>query len=564
MIDLKAKPFYLNEKQIAWVNGTRDAMTDDEKAEQLFCPMLPFTDVNAIKGMFGGHSYGAVMFRAAPAKECMAAINTLQELSKIPMLIAANFEDGGNGIMPEGTYMGRQMLIAATDDDEKAYQLGRICGAEGRAVGANWAFAPVLDIDFNYHNPITNVRTYGSDYTRTIRMGQNYIKGLTEGGLIPSIKHFPGDGVDERDQHLVTSVNTLSIDEWEASYGRVYRAMIEDGAMTAMVGHIAMPAMEEKFDGRPCEKVIPGSCSKNIMTNYLRGVLGFNGLISTDASPMVGLTSNTVRREAVPMCIENGADVLLFTKDLDEDVRYMKEGIADGRLSRRRLDDAVTRILAAKAALHLPEAKEDGSIFRSEADLAAVGSKKHAGWAKECADLGVTLVKDTVNLLPLHPQKHRKVLFELLGDFPSNERVRAQFLALLEKEGFEVTEYVPETMETIFNDSEVEVFKEKYDLVFYVANIENASNKTVARINWHTLFGAGNNLPWFAQEVPTIFVSVGNPYHLLDVPMIHTYINGYCHSPHVIDAIVEKVMGRSTFKGKSPVDPFCGRWDTRL
>ncbi len=564
MIDLKGKPFYLNESQIDWVEETLAAMTDDEKAEQLFCPMLAFTDPNAIKGMFGGHNYGAAMFRVDGAKATMEAVNTLQEISKIPMLISANLEDGGNGVVTEGTYMGRQMLIAATDEEEKAYQLGKICGREGNAVGVNWAFSPVLDIDTNYHNPITNVRTYGSDYKRTIRMGKNYIKGLGEEGLIPAIKHFPGDGVDERDQHLLTSVNTLSIDEWEASYGQIYRTMIQDGAMTAMVGHIAMPAMEEKFDGKPCEKVIPASCSKNIMTGYLRGVLGFNGLISTDASPMVGLTSNTIRREAVPDCIENGADVLLFGKDLDEDVRFMKEGIASGRLSRKRLDEAVTRILATKAALHLPEKKADGSIFRTDEDLKAIGTEEHIAWAKECADHGVTLVKDTVNLLPLSPEKHKKVLFELLGDFPSNDRVRKQFISLLEKEGFEVTEYVPETMETIFNDADVEGFREKYDLVFYVGNIENASNKTVARINWHTLFGAGNNLPWFAKEVPCIFVSVGNPYHLLDVPMIHTYINGYCHSPYVIDAIMEKVMGRSEFRGISPVDPFCGRWDTKL
>lgn len=564
MIDLKAKPFYLNDDQIAWVNETLEGMTDGEKAEQLFCPMLPFTDLNAIRGMMEGRGYGAVMFRPCPAKETQAAANLLQEISKIPMLIAANFEDGGSGIMPEGTYMGRQMLIAATDDEEKAYQLGKICGTEGAAVGANWAFAPVLDIDMNFHNPITNVRTYGSDHTRSIRMGRSYIKGLTEGGLIPSIKHFPGDGVDERDQHLVTSVNTLSIEEWEETFGKVYRAMIEDGAMTAMVGHIAMPAMEEKFDKKPCERVIPATVSKNIMTNYLRGELGFNGLITTDATPMVGMTAGTVRREAVPAAIENGADVFLFTKDLDEDVRYMKEGIADGRLSRERLNEAVTRILAVKAALGLPEKKADKSIFKTEADLAVVGNADHIAWAKECADLGVTLVKDTQGLLPLDAGKHRRVLFELLGNFPSNDRVRKHFLSLLEREGFSVTEYVPETPENIFNESQVEKFKEKYDLVFYVGNIENASNNTVARISWHTLFGAGNNIPWFVREVPTIFVSVGNPYHLLDVPMVPTFVNGYCHSPYVIDAVVEKLMGRSEFKGKSPVDPFCGRWDTKL
>lgn len=564
MINLKAKPFYLTDEQIKWVDETRDSMTEEEKAEQLFCPLMFTTDPNILRGIIGSHNFGAVMFRSGDGKEVQAAINAIQEVSKIPMLISANLEDGGNGIAAEGTYMGRQMLIAATDKDERAYELGKICGREGEAVGVNWGFSPVLDIDASFRSPITNVRTYGNDYTRIIRMGKNYIKGMTESNVVPTIKHFPGDGQDERDQHLLTSVNTQSIEEWEASYGQIYRTMIEDGALTAMVGHIAMPAMEEKFDGKPCTEVIPGSYSKNIMSGYLRGELGFNGLISTDASPMVGFTATTVREEAVPACVENGADVVLFTRDLEEDIEFMKAGIKKGILSRKRLDEAVTRILAVKAVLHLPEKKADGSIFHKEEELAILGNEEHLRWAEKCADEAVTLVKDTANILPLSPKKTRRVLFEILGDFDSNDRVKKQFKNALEKEGFEVTEYVPETMETIFQDSKVNDFKNKYDLVFYVGNIENASNKTVARINWHTLFGAGNNLPWFAKEVPTIFVSVGNPYHLFDVPMIKTYVNGYCHSPYVIDAVIEKVMGRSDFKGTSPIDPFCGKWDTRL
>lgn len=166
--------------------------------------------------------------------------------------------------------------------------------------------------------------------------------------------------------------------------------------------------------------------------------------------------------------------------------------------------------------------------------------------------------------MPLDVRKHKRVLLEVIGDFPSNGRGAKQFTRLPEQEGFEITRYVPETLETIFADAKVQDFKEKYDLVLYIGNIENASNQTTSRICWHTLFGAGNNLPWFAAEVPTVFVSVGNPYHLFDVPMIPAYINGYCHSPYVIEAVVEKLMGRSEFKGISPVDPFCGTFGTDL
>lgn len=560
MIDLKGNPFYLDDTQQAWVAETLGSMSDDEKLEQLFCPLAFTTDPGALRGMLSKYKFGGLMFRSGDAAATQAGLNAVQETARIPLFLAANLEDGGNGIAEtEGTYMGRQMLIAATNDTEKAYELGKICGREGSAVGINWSFAPVVDIDNNFRNPITNVRTYGADADKVLAMGRAYMKGANEEGVMVSIKHFPGDGVDDLDQHLATSVNSLSLEDWEASYGKIYRGLIEDGAQAVMVGHIAMPAMEEYFDKQPCTQMIPATASKNIVGGYLRGVLGFNGLIITDASPMVGLLSAIDRKSGVPGAIANGCDMFLFTKDLDEDIQYMKDGYRDGIITKERLNEAVTRILATKAALGLPELKVGGALLKTPEELSILQCEEHLDWARECADMGVTLVKDNQKLLPLDSARYPKVLLEILGDFPSNDRVYGQFEALLTKEGFQVEKYVPETFETIFNDSRVEDFKNKYDLVIYVGNIENASNKTTARINWHTLFGAGNNIPWFVKEVPTMFISVGNPYHLYDVPMISTYINGYCHSPYVIDAVVEKIMGRSEFKGVSPVDPFCGK-----
>lgn len=560
MIDLKGNPYYLDDTQQEWVAETLSSMTDDEKLEQLFCPLAFTNDPDALRGMLSKYKFGGLMFRPGDAASTQAGLNAVQESARIPLFLAANLEDGGNGIAEtEGTYMGRQMLISATNDTIKAYELGKICGREGSAVGINWTFAPVVDIDNNFRNPITNVRTYGADADQVLAMGRSYMKGANEEGMMVSIKHFPGDGVDDLDQHLATSVNSLPLDEWEATYGKIYRGLIADGAQAVMVGHIAMPAMEEYFDQKPCTKMVPATASKNIVDGYLRGELGFNGLIITDASPMVGLLSATTRKSSVPGAIAAGCDMFLFTKDLDEDIQFMKDGFREGIITRERLDDAVTRILATKAALGLPEMKAGGRLMKTAADLTVLQCEEHLDWARECADMGVTLVKDTQKLLPLDSKKYPRVLMEILGDFPSNDRVYAQFEALLTKEGFQVEKYVPETFETIFNDSRVADFKNKYDLVIYIGNIENASNKTTARINWHTLFGAGNNIPWFVKEVPTMFISVGNPYHLYDVPMISTFINGYCHSPYVIDAAVEKIMGRSVFKGVSPVDAFCGK-----
>mgnify|MGYP000563539714 FL=1 len=562
MIQYKENPFYLTEEQVQWVESTYDSMSLEEKIGQLFCPIVFTKDEKELKELVETKHIGGMLYREGPGEELRQSHKILQDASKIPLLTASNLEYGGNGSAIEGTYYGREMLAAATGDVERAYQLGKVSCSEGAAVGVNWSFAPVVDLDLNYHNPITNVRTFGSDLQTVIDMGKAYIRGAKEEGVATSVKHFPGDGVDERDQHLVTSVNALSCKEWDESYGKIYKEMIEAGTLTVMAAHIALPAYEEYFDQKPCERILPATLSENLLKKLLREQLGFNGLIVTDATPMVGFCSAMDRATAVPLSIENGCDMFLFNRNMEEDFRLMREGYEKGILSDARLEEAVKRILATKAAMHLPEKQEKGQLVPDASALDILNCETYDRWAKECADEGVTLVKDIQNLLPIDPKKHKRVLLELMGDFPSNKRVCESFVRELEARGFEVTVYEPEGFE-VMEDS-VESFKSRYDLIFYVGNIETASNKTVSRLNWHTMFGLGNNMPWMVHEMPALFVSVGNPYHLLDAPMIKTFVNGYCNSEYVIHAVVEKLCGDSEFKGKSPIDPFCGKPDLKL
>lgn len=562
MIRYKENPFYLTDEQVQWVENTYDSMSLEEKIGQLFCPIVFTKEEKELKELVETKHIGGMLYREGPGEELRQSHKILQDASKIPLLTASNLEYGGNGSAIEGTYYGREMLAAATGDVERAYQLGKVSCSEGAAVGVNWSFAPVVDLDLNYHNPITNVRTFGSNLQTVIDMGKAYIRGAKEEGVATSVKHFPGDGVDERDQHLVTSVNALSCKEWNESYGKIYKEMIEAGTLTVMAAHIALPAYEEYFDQKPCERILPATLSENLLKKLLREQLGFNGLIVTDATPMVGFCSAMDRATAVPLSIENGCDMFLFNRNMEEDFRLMREGHEKGILSDARLEEAVKRILATKAAMHLPEKQEKGQLVPDASALDILNCETYDRWAKECADEGVTLVKDIQKLLPIDPKKHKRVLLELMGDFPSNKRVCESFVRELEARGFEVTVYEPEGFE-VMEDS-VESFKSRYDLIFYVGNIETASNKTVSRLNWHTMFGLRNNMPWMVHEMPALFVSVGNPYHLLDAPMIKTFVNGYCNSEYVIHAVVEKLCGDSEFKGKSPIDPFCGKLDLKL
>lgn len=535
-MDLKRKPFYLDDTAIEWVNNTLNGLTEDEKIGQLFFP-IGFSTEKEYLNHLRSLGIGGLFFRPGVAEEVQQTYEYMQRTSKVPLLTAANLEDGGNGSSIEGTAFGNQMAVAATNQTSDAYTLGKIASSEGKAVGVNFGFSPVVDLDLNFRNPITNVRTYGSDVERVIKNAKEYIQAFHDNGIMTSIKHFPGDGVDERDQHLLTSINSLSVDNWKKTFGKVYQELIDFGSKAVMVGHIAFPA----YSGDE----MPATLSPQLLQDLLRNELGFNGLTITDATPMVGFCSAMKRSEAVPYTIQSGCDMLLFNRVLEEDIQYMKDGLSKGILTKERLDEAVTRILATKASLGLHQTINHGTAkfedFREE--------------QLDLADRSITLVKDTQNMLPLSVEKHKRVLLQLLGSFDSNERVLEKVKAELEKRDFEITVYEPET--NFFDLGTVTSFSNDYDAVLYVANIQNASNQTVTRVHWHTLFGLGNNLPWFTKEVPTMLLSFGNPYHLYDLPMVDTVINAYCNYDHFIEMAIKKVTGESSFKGVSPVNPFC-------
>lgn len=569
MIDLKIKPFNLKANEIKWIEDTIRDMELNEKIGQLFCPVGSSNDEHQLKEFLKKYNPGGMMYRPGKGEHIREIHNVVQKNSKIPLLLSANLESGGNGIAEDGTYFGKQMQVAATDDDDMAYKLGIVAGREGSAVGCNWAFAPIVDIDMNFRNPITNVRTFGSDIDRIIKMAKSFMKGITENGVAPCIKHFPGDGVDERDQHLLTSINSLTVDEWDKSYGKIYKDLIESGAPTVMVGHIMLPNYSRAL--RPMlqdNEIMPATLSEEILNSLLREKLGFNGLIVTDATPMIGFTSAERREIAVPKSIQSGCDMFLFNKNIEEDFEFMLKGIDNGILSIERVNEAVTRVLATKISLGLIDLKNKVKLVPDEDGLKVLKSVEHEQWARECADKSVTLVKDTQQLLPITPDKHQRVRLFILGDsnnggFKDGESATSTFKEKLEQIGFHVDLYDNNKLDfrEIFGGG-IKELKSKYDLVIYVANVETASNQTTVRVDWIHLMAA--NAPWFVKDIPTMFISTANPYHLFDVPMVKTFINGYSASEYVVDAIIEKITGKSEFKGVNPIDPYCNLWNARL
>lgn len=562
MVALTENPFFLDDEDCRWVYSTLSSMSLEEKIGQLFLAIGLSEDDQDILDMERTLHIGGIMYRPHPAKKLKERNDKLQAQARIPLLIAANLEAGGSGALTEGTPYGSQMQIAATGLKENARKLGWISGAEAAAVGVNFSFAPVCDIDRNWRSPITNTRTYGSDPETVLTMSAAYMEGIAEHNIAVSIKHFPGDGCDERDQHLVTSVNDLDCETWDKTYGQIYKGLIDRGAQTVMAGHIMQPAYSRYFNPSIKDsEQLPASCSKELIDGLLRGKLGFNGLVLTDAANMIGYCSAMERRRQIPTTINAGVDMILFGKNLVEDMSYLREAVDCGEVTMERLNEAVTRVLALKASLGLH--KKDKFTRDDYAEI--VGCPAHIEAAKACACQAVTLVKDTQRLLPVKPETHKRVWLFIAGDkpgFAGGARCKDWVMDALTKAGFEVDYF--DTDKSSLRDTEIpeETIRAKYDVIMYFSNVINASYQTVTRIQWKGVVAQDG--PFYVREVPTLFVSLGNPYGFVDVPMIRTIINAYNASPYTVQAVVDHITGKEPFTGLSPVDPFCGMFGKNI
>ena len=577
-VDLQSAPFSLDDAAVAWVESTLGSMTLEEKIGQLFINHNNDYSPQYLDGILGNYHVGGMRYRPGPSGAVQEHIRYAQAKSRVPLLIASNPEMGGAGSCDDGTFVCTHLQAGSHPDKSIARQMGRVAGVETAALGCNWAFAPIVDIHYNWRNTVISTRSFGNTPEIVVERAKEYFDGISESRTVCAIKHFPGDGIDERDQHVVTSYNPLGYEEWNRTYGHVYRELIGHGVQSIMIGHIGAPELSRHFrPGMTDKDILPATLSPELLLDLLRGELGFNGLILTDASQMVGLTQAMKRKDLVPATIAAGCDMFLFFRNPAEDFRYMMEGYKSGVITEHRLHDAVRRILALKATLGLHAVPREELVPPSEA-LAVIGSEAHHAVAAGIADKTVTLVKDTANNLPITPETHHRI--RLYGVSGGADFTRADPLAYLdivkdelEQAGFEVhlfrtaeqREAAGETgvnfMSVISEEATCD-YAEKYDAAFVFANVKGFAQEAAIRIKWSSPMAA--EIPWYATEVPTVFVSLNQPNHLIDVPMVRTAIHAHAGTREAIRAAVEKIQGKSAFQGTFNENVFCDSFDTRL
>ena len=590
MVDLRAKPYNLFEEDILWVESTIAAMTDEEKVGQLFWQLTAGISEDYLKDLMEKYHLGGCRYNAMPGKMVLNQNRILQKYAKIPVFIACNPEQGGNGVCPDGTFVSSQVKIGATGKTEYAQTMGRVSGAQIKATGCNMAFAPVVDITYNWECEEVLLRAYGNDPKLVADMGKAYMDGIHEtAGVYSCAKHFPGNGQDYRDAHTSNNINHFGLEDWMASYGHVYQTLIDGGLDAIMGGHIMMPTYMQELDPAiTMDEMMPATLCPEIMTGLLRDKLGFNGMVVTDASHMVAMTNRMKRKDMLPKAINAGCDMFLFFNDPEEDFATMLDAYKSGIISEARMTEALPRILGLKAAKGMHKAANEELCGSDEELDAALQNPAFKAVAPAISADALTLVKyKDEGVLPLSPEKTMRIMIvnvkgpetpmgKIMAAVMGGKAKKAPVEVLCEKlneKGFEAFIYESPLDKVMKEMQEGKPF----NMNLYFAG-KNAISEFVSGMdlvitlfdvaNGHPVFGmskGGGEIPWYVHEIPVVGISVNKPTMLADAPMLRTYINTYDSNPDTMDALVDALLtGPAAFKGTDPIDSYCGMWDTHM
>ncbi|MGN0801800.1 MAG: glycoside hydrolase family 3 protein [Candidatus Faecivicinus sp.] len=589
MVDLKKAPFCLSDADCRRVEELIDQMSDEERVGQIFFGLSASYDPAELTRMVERYHLGGCRYNTAASHTVRAHNLALQRASKIPLFIAVNTESGGDNACSDGESIGSGVKIGATGCADYARALGRLANEEAAALGCNMAFAPVCDISYNWQNTEVISRAFGRDAEQVARMSRAYLDGAHElQSFACAAKHFPGNGTDFRDAHLSNNINPLFPRNWDETYGKVYRNLIDGGLEAVMAGHIMLPAYARAINPKLSveEEMLPATLSPEIITGLLRERLGFNGLVITDATHMVGMTCRMKRAEMLVRSVNAGCDMLLFFNDPDEDFATVLEAYRSGTISEERLRDALRRILGLKMHMGLIGKSAEQLVPPEDAAATAARRQLCRRLQREISERGITLVKyRDAEVLPVTPQRYKRIMLVHVRGAESGMTALMRAVGMaggspvealrkkLEARGFEVFVYenpVEQMLHKIQAGEKVDVneffagksaiadFTARMDLVLTVCDV--ASGRPCFGLS-----KGGGEIPWYVFEVPTIVLGVQSPTMLADIPQARTYINTYDAKSETLDVLLDKLAeGAQAFTGSDPIDSFCGLPDAQL
>jgi beta-N-acetylhexosaminidase len=521
-------------------------MTLGEKIGQLLCweispPALRNDPARIIETTERFH-LGSLFVYDWTSAQIRALTAELDRRTPFPVLIASDLEHGAGPAIPDAIEFPFQMAVGAADDDALAETMGRAAARQGAAAGVQWSYSPVADINYNRMNPVVNVRAFGDDPERVARLAAAVIRGMQRDNLMAATaKHFPGDGVDDRDQHICTSVNAFSLARWRKTYGKVWKRVIREDVMSIMAGHIALPCMDP---GEGYVGGIPATLSHRLQVDLLRQELGFRGCLVSDAIPMIGIGSHVKGDELAVRNVAAGSDVVLFCEP-ERDFSALKRAVEDGTITEERLHEAVRRVLTMKAWLGSLDTRRP--VPATTADELA----DYQAASRAIAVKAATLTRNLAGVLPLRLKPGAKVLtitlkYDSGSGLGQDQGERYRDLTVVDEElrrrGLVV--------EHARNDMSL-ARRADYEAVFVNVKILPHCLAGTVRMVGPLAFQFWNSvLPGVRNLVITAF---GSPYLADEIPSARTLLLMHDSGPDAQRAAVAAWLGEQDARGTSPV-----------
>jgi beta-glucosidase-like glycosyl hydrolase/CubicO group peptidase (beta-lactamase class C family) len=538
--------FKPDQAAIKWVNTTYSSLTLDEKISQLIIPVTnayyQSGNSKSYKGLVNlvkKKKVGGFIFSVGDVYSVAELANSLQKHAKIPLLISADYEKGGVAMrVDRSTYFPTNMAVGAANDSLLTFEMGKIIGKEGRALGVHQNYSPVVDVNNNPENPIINVRAFGEDPQLVARLGKALMHGLHAGGMVSCLKHFPGHGDTDVDSHSDLPILNFDRKRLEAIELFPFKSAIKDNAPSVMVSHLSVPV----FDN---EKNLPASLSYKVITELLKEEMKFNGLIVTDGMEMRGVTKNFSVAEATVKAIQAGHDLVVIPPNPEIAIKALRSAVKNGKISTKRLEHSVKKVLLMKYCLGLHKNK----FVNTEEIPDLLNTVENNGVSKKLAQKSITLLKNE-SILPLQRNGKNKIVCITFSD-----NADASTGSIFER-GFSSryrnVEFLKIDTRTSDTDFEKIYSKAKgADVLILPLYLRVRSySGTVGFSKEQKIYA--DTLQQLGKKM--IVLSYGNPYIVSTFSDISAYLTSYGDAPVSIEAGLEALFGEISITGKLPIN----------
>ncbi len=543
-----------------WVDETLNSLSLEEKVGQLV--MASCFDLGngfpAYLEKLEKYPLGGVFIFFGTHQHLSKRISQLQKDRKVPLLMGCDYESGAGYIVENGTRFTRQMARGWAGNEKTEYKIGRITAEEGSSLGMNMTMSPILDVNDDFRCPDTNIRAYSDEPKAVCRLGVPYVKGIQENGMLSAGKHFPGNGGGGMDQHVSASLILDSREDMIKRRLAPFQAAIDKADLAGiMVGHLEVPSLTRENNPRT-GRAVPTSLSREVLTDLLRGEMGFKGLVITDALDMGGVTNQYTREEAAVKAINAGVDMLLVFSAGNWHREYVAllEAAKTGGLKSKRLDEAVRQVLKTKARIGLHEGRGLPKPEKVRAKIYKVG--KNEAFSQGIADRAVTVLWNRTGTLPLKKVKGKKLLLiNILSPERKTMEMHGQKVPvlkmheMLKKRGAKVSVY------EMCNDTP---YGEVQAMMNKLAKSDAVLLNFIAIPSWGIATTTPNRVGLglfyhgiFMLGPPVVVTAFGDPWMAYYCPTAPSYVATFDEGLYSQEAAVKVWCGEHKATGRMPV-----------